>query len=1346
MAKTSQAYGPQPTNTLARDVPTSRPSVNNGLARLPQARRELDTFTSAGGNVKCSTQDYYVPNSASPEEPRSKRRKVDHPHNSQHTPLIMDGSDDPDQLMLDDNEVQVRHVVKVPDDEHAEKKKPSTIQGTSHPTQRNVFGSTSSREYYGVENMMGSSVPNRKQRKKQQIQRARNGSATAGSSFASSPSDSIEMDMELVTKPATKPAYRGTANLHPPRRPQAASGPIHGRSTADRSPYFPPPTPIKSINMDRKPTNPEGESSSTRPSLRGQSRDKTDKPSGEVHHTSSDELSVAEPNSRALSPVKPARLQSSAKSSHSDPIDPASFVDELEDPRSAQGNIKPSVFTKAANNGTRSKIRTYQASYMDEKQAPWSIPLRAYNFQGARHEEDGLGLVYNDGAKSYDIHCSGSNLASRYSQLRIQPHKLHRILWERKGTKMRLTSSKTGNVDNVLDIELDAEKDVQTLNAALQKKFSISVKAEEPDKMNLFFDHRLQEQRKALASRGASASRQPTDVELAGLRIERADKRKVLGEHRPDILKRSRIVDTLLSEDQAGDKPPGSKVQPHRRKVAKTHDNAMMKETREESDEVDVGPLDNILKIHQRNYQLRSQNNRGALTTRPREISPLLFNEDIQRYSKIHGLGKPWPRPLVYPKVGKKRTTVEWNDLSRLDEGEFLNDSLIAFYLRYLEYQAEQTDPTLIRKVYMFNSFFYDKLTSTKAGNKGINYDAVERWTRGIDIFTYDFVVVPVNEAAHWYVAIICNLPALERKLGGLDDELTQGLGSPDKNGFDRLTKEKYMLPSSPRAAASDIETRGVIPLTKSGMEDSKELETAASFAEMSLEADGAAIKKAEPSPKIPGAFHSDDPIQDLLDCQLQTPVNGINKKPYQNLREPQSPARKADETIQTEEATPPRSKHGKKRSLPSSRIFDPYKPTILTFDSFGNAHATTIKILKQYLREEANKKRGQMEFDEKELQGVTAKQIPLQDNFCDCGLFLLGYMEKFFDNPREFINKVMRKEWDVQKDWPRLEPSGMRANMRGLLMTLEQRQREESMDAKHAKTTSQASTGPASSPTVSIGKSRLSNNDGANDAGKTPPKAVSNASQQAPISPRKAAFDSAAENEGPVEQASSPPRKAALEPALPMTPIRQEIPHARSPLDLVRLPNEAEAAAITTTSTETRSSERDLQIPSSQAASPGKEAAADAHVSASAAKEEPPPESIFVPDSQQSGSSTASRQPARPTDSESFTPSPDRLPSTIQDSQPPLLTLPPEDTQKQPTPPPPKARRHIDSFSSPPPTANPTRDSEVERKSPATSKTTYANRAAHSSPETRSTKRPILGARVPVVVGTDPKVVIQID
>ena len=32
----------------------------------------------------------------------------------------------------------------------------------------------------------------------------------------------------------------------------------------------------------------------------------------------------------------------------------------------------------------------------------------------------------------------------------------------------------------------------------------------------------------------------------------------------------------------------------------------------------------------------------------------------------------------------------------------------------------------------------------------------MKRWTRKVNIFEKDFVVVPINENSHWYLSIIC--------------------------------------------------------------------------------------------------------------------------------------------------------------------------------------------------------------------------------------------------------------------------------------------------------------------------------------------------------------------------------------------------------------------------------------------------------------------------------------------------------------------------------------------------------------------------------------------------------------
>lgn len=99
---------------------------------------------------------------------------------------------------------------------------------------------------------------------------------------------------------------------------------------------------------------------------------------------------------------------------------------------------------------------------------------------------------------------------------------------------------------------------------------------------------------------------------------------------------------------------------------------------------------------------------------------------------------------------------MHFEDLPKLDEGEYLNDALIDFYTMYVYLHCLVyllTRPSYLfkqlnvpsDKVYFFNTHFYTKLTE-KTGRNIINYDAVSRWTSKVDIYSYDYIVVPINE------------------------------------------------------------------------------------------------------------------------------------------------------------------------------------------------------------------------------------------------------------------------------------------------------------------------------------------------------------------------------------------------------------------------------------------------------------------------------------------------------------------------------------------------------------------------------------------------------------------------
>ncbi|ORY47021.1 cysteine proteinase, partial [Rhizoclosmatium globosum] len=110
---------------------------------------------------------------------------------------------------------------------------------------------------------------------------------------------------------------------------------------------------------------------------------------------------------------------------------------------------------------------------------------------------------------------------------------------------------------------------------------------------------------------------------------------------------------------------------------------------------------------------------------------------------------------LVYPSTGTNLVSLHQEDLNRLKEGEFLNDSLIEFYIRW----TTNTYAANAQNFHIFNTFFYQTLTTKDEGAKKLviedTFMKVRRWTRKFNIFEKDFLIIPINERVHWYLAVI---------------------------------------------------------------------------------------------------------------------------------------------------------------------------------------------------------------------------------------------------------------------------------------------------------------------------------------------------------------------------------------------------------------------------------------------------------------------------------------------------------------------------------------------------------------------------------------------------------------
>jgi hypothetical protein len=68
-------------------------------------------------------------------------------------------------------------------------------------------------------------------------------------------------------------------------------------------------------------------------------------------------------------------------------------------------------------------------------------------------------------------------------------------------------------------------------------------------------------------------------------------------------------------------------------------------------------------------------------------------------------------RFMFPPEGGRDSVEVRAEDLARLAPDEFLNDTAIDFYLRWLQRGLAARDPAAAERCYFFNSFFYKKLT-----------------------------------------------------------------------------------------------------------------------------------------------------------------------------------------------------------------------------------------------------------------------------------------------------------------------------------------------------------------------------------------------------------------------------------------------------------------------------------------------------------------------------------------------------------------------------------------------------------------------------------------------------------
>ncbi|EME43477.1 hypothetical protein DOTSEDRAFT_72752 [Dothistroma septosporum NZE10] len=402
----------------------------------------------------------------------------------------------------------------------------------------------------------------------------------------------------------------------------------------------------------------------------------------------------------------------------------------------------------------------------------------------------------------------------------------------------------------------------------------------------------------------------------------------------------------------------------------------------------------------------------GGVRRSTRQTKPSEYEDRAPspvKWTKVNN-PEPWAHPVLYPSEGPKRVTVEFNDLERLDEEEWLNDNLVNYELKHIEHGMTTEDRD---KVHFFNTFFFTSV-STNGSRRAFNYDAVKRWTKNIDIFTIPYLVVPISENLHWFVIVICNLHNLPRKFAEREEEETivsagatdsefattrNGTPLPGKNDFDARQAPETVADNEAGSPASEAH-EGHDNGKAIGEDDVTDDTTAAPGGDtFEFDDDGKIVEQDLPQSIRPGT------------------------------------------------AT---SKKSRKKA-PAPRTYDPDQPLLIALDSFGHPRSGEMKILKRWIAAEAKAKRS-MDVDWKSLQGMNAKDLPAQLNFSDCGVFLAGYIHAFAKDPQKFVTKAMLKEFAREDMFADFDPIKRRNDMRERLLQLHKEQEQERVARKKAK------------------------------------------------------------------------------------------------------------------------------------------------------------------------------------------------------------------------------------------------------------------------------------------------------
>jgi len=364
-------------------------------------------------------------------------------------------------------------------------------------------------------------------------------------------------------------------------------------------------------------------------------------------------------------------------------------------------------------------------------------------------------------------------------------------------------------------------------------------------------------------------------------------------------------------------------------------------------------------------------------------------------------------RRVVYPPppyIGG--LTITHQDQKCLREGEFVNDVIIDFYLKYITLNIlSEVDQ---KRVYIFSCFFYKRLTQQLHGEARQNeekttcvmkrrHNRVQKWTRGTDLFSKDFIFIPIIECSHWFLAVVCFAGIKEACYVNRETNETFPACRPNPSNVESVTSISKSSSSTFQSSTSSEQPPSTYQSSVSSKTETKSCSSPKSTCKKSI--DLVTLEKV----KRKNLFSNCVPpkvVKTSLDVSTHQSVYLVS--PFVKVTKPLTnrPLFKNEKQSKSFQI----STIDENKWNPSKYQYR--EPCILVFDSLrGPSRSKQVNFIRDYLTMEWKAKKaescGHKEFDKTSLR-MNSVQVPQQDNYSDCGIFLLHYVETFFKNPIE--------------------------------------------------------------------------------------------------------------------------------------------------------------------------------------------------------------------------------------------------------------------------------------------------------------------------------------------------------